>query len=163
MTNDLHLRRKLTLRAGGRQIVLVKRPVESIEHVLAKAFLWALYLPLYPDATVEPRWTDGRYRPDVLMLGRDGQPRFWAEAGRVGSEKLRKMLSRFPDTHLVISKWNVRLDMHESMLRDALEGVRRTAPVQLLSIPADAERFIAPDGTITITFDDVEVRSVEGE
>lgn len=162
MTNDLRLRRKLTLRAGGRQIVLVKREVESIEHVLAKAFLWALYLPAYPDAVIEPRWTDGRYRPDVVLLGRDQRPRFWAEAGRVGGEKLRKMVRRFPDTHIAISKWDVRLDPHEEILREALDGVERTAPVELIRIPADAERFIAGDGTITITFDDVEVRSVGG-
>ncbi len=53
MTEDLLLRRKWTLRAHGRQVVFVKKPVESSTHVVMKALLWALYLPQYPDLTVE--------------------------------------------------------------------------------------------------------------
>jgi hypothetical protein len=41
MTRDLLLRRKWTLRTGGRQLVLVKKPYESAEHLMMKALLWA--------------------------------------------------------------------------------------------------------------------------
>ena len=41
MSSDLLLRRKLTLRAHGEQVVFVKKSRESLEHVLMKAFLWA--------------------------------------------------------------------------------------------------------------------------
>jgi hypothetical protein len=73
--NDLYLRRKLTLRAHGEQVVFVKKKRERIEHVLMKAFLWALYLPEYPDLTVEIRVGD-RYKPDVVGLDERGQPTF---------------------------------------------------------------------------------------
>ncbi len=53
MTDELRLRRKWTFRAHGRQVVFVKEPVESTEHVVMKALLWALYLPDYPGLTVE--------------------------------------------------------------------------------------------------------------
>jgi hypothetical protein len=44
---------------------------------------WALYLPLYPNLSVEIGVGD-RYKPDVVALGEDGRPLFWAEAGQVG-------------------------------------------------------------------------------
>ena len=36
------------------------------------------------------------------------------------------------------------------MLRQALAGTRRTAPVELVNVPPDAARFIEADGTIAI-------------
>src|SRR4028119_470638 len=48
-----YLRRKLTVRAHGQSLVLVKRPIESAEHVIQKALLWARYLPQYSDLRVE--------------------------------------------------------------------------------------------------------------
>jgi hypothetical protein len=52
-TTDLVLRRKWTFKAHGKQVVFVRRPIESSEHVLMKALLWALYLPDYPSLSVE--------------------------------------------------------------------------------------------------------------
>ena len=74
MTLDLLLRRKWTLRAGDRQVVLIKKPYESTEHVVMKALLWALYLPDYPDLTVEVGVGD-RYKPDVVALDSHPPPR----------------------------------------------------------------------------------------
>jgi hypothetical protein len=88
VTDDLLLRRKWTLRAHGRQVVFVKKPVESSTHVLMKALLWALYLPAYPNLAVETGVGD-RYRPDVVALDAQGEPVFWGEAGDVTVAKIR--------------------------------------------------------------------------
>ena len=155
MAADLALRRKLTLRAHGRQVVLIKKPGETIEHVLMKAFLWALYLPAYPALAVEVPVGD-RYKPDVVGLADDGRPAFWGEAGRVSAEKYAALLRRFPATHVAVAKWGERLEPHAAIVRKALDGRPRRAPVELLGFPSDAGRFVGDDGAVTVTFDDVE-------
>lgn len=160
MRTDLLLRRKLTLRApapdGPQQVVFVKRQQEGIEHVLLKAFVWALYLPRYPGLTVEIPIGD-RYKPDVVQLDARGEPVFWGEAGKVGAGKIASLLRRYPDTHFAVAKWAVPLAPFEALVRAALDGRPRRAPVDLLRLPPDsAERFLAADGTITVSFDDIE-------
>jgi hypothetical protein len=150
-----HLRQKTTFRAHGRQVVLVKKPVERAEHVLMKALLWALYLPAYPEAAVEVSIGD-RYKPDVVQLGARGRPAFWAEAGKVGKDKIASLLRRFPETHFAIGKWAAPLAPFERLVRAGMNGTTRRAPFDLLAFPADADRFVLDDGTVTVTFDDVE-------
>jgi hypothetical protein len=153
--SDLELRRKLTLRAHGRQVVFVKRPIEHSRHVLMKAFIWALYLPDYPDLGVEIDIGD-RYKPDVVQLGGDGRPRFWGEAGEVGRDKIRSLARRFRDAHLCIARWDERLGPLAQIVSAALRDSRRAAPFDLLRIPSDAaERFIMPDGEIRIAHHDL--------
>jgi hypothetical protein len=102
MASDLLLRRKLTLRAAGpdgeeRQLVFAKKPGESLEHVLMKAMLWALYLPQYPEMLLEVP-IGGRYKPDLVQprpgLDPASGPLFWAEAGKVGQKKLERLATR---------------------------------------------------------------------
>ena len=156
--SELNLRRKLTVRAHGRTLVLVKRPVEKLEHRLMMALLWALYLPRYPDLRVDVP-IGSRYRPDLVQLDLSGRPIFWGEAGEVGLEKLRHLCARHRETHLVFAKWATNLDPVAALIGSALEGVRRTAPVELLGFDADAGRFFAPDGEVRVTPGDVERRS----
>ncbi len=155
---DLALRRKLTVRAHGTALVLVKRPVESIEHVLQKALLWALYLPHYPDVRVEvPLPVPSRYKPDLLALD-SGRPRFWGECGVVSLEKLNDLLSRYRDTHFVFSKWAVSIEPFAASIDRAYRGTLRRAPVELLRFPAHAGTWIGDDGTIAVVPDDIERR-----
>ena len=88
MMSDLPLRRKWTLRAHGNQVVLVKKPGESGEHVIMKALLWALYLPLYPDLTVEVPVGD-RYKPDLVSLDAQGRPADF-EPDRIDFERIHQ-------------------------------------------------------------------------
>ncbi len=156
--SDLQLRRKLTFRAHGASIVLVKRPVESIEHVLQKAFLWALYLPQYPDLRVEvPLPTPSRYKPDLLAV-REQRPIFWGECGVVSIEKLNDLLNRYRGTHFVFSKWAASLNPFAELIQRAQRGLRRGAPIELLGIPADAAEYIADDGSIRLEADQIERR-----
>ncbi len=155
MTEELLLRRKWTLRAHGRQVVFVKKPYESGTHVLTKALLWALYLPEYPDLTVEIGVGD-RYKPDVVALDEHGEPRFWGEAGEVGVAKIRSLARRYRDTHFAIAKWDTRLDPYIAIVEEALAGLHGRAAFDLLSFPADsAERFVGDDGVIRISRRDV--------
>ena len=151
-----HLRRKLTLRAHGEQVVFVKRAQERIEHVWMKAFLWALYLPDYPDVSVEVEVGD-KYKPDVVeMDSRRGRPRFWGEAGHVGPEKIEALVDRYPRTHLAIAKWARSLDAVRETVETAVHDVDRAAPVDLVRVPDDsAERVVDEKGRISISWDDV--------
>ncbi len=156
MTGELYLRRKWTLRAGDRQIVFIKKPHESTEHVVMKALLWALYLPDYPDLAVEVPVGD-RYKPDVVALDARGKPRFWGEAGEVSIAKIRSLTRRYRGTHLALARWDGRLEPIAAIVRDATRDLRRQAPVDLLNFPADsADRFIDDDGQIRIGWHAVE-------
>lgn len=156
MTLEQLLRRKWTLRANDRQVVLVKRPYESTEHVVMKALLWALYLPDYPDLTVEVSVGD-RYKPDVVALNGQGPPRFWGEAGEVSVAKIRALTRRYRSTHLALAKWDTRLEPIITVVTDAIAHLNRQAPVDLLSFPADsAERFMDDDGQIRIALHDLD-------
>ena len=151
---DLHLRRKLTFHAHGRTLVLVKRANEKIEHRLMMALLWALYLPRYPELRIDVP-IGARYRPDLVQLGLDGRPVFWAEAGVVGAEKLHLLCRRYRETHLVFAKWATNPQPFAAMIELALRGVRRPAPVELLGFDAGSARFVSDTGEIAIGFADV--------
>ena len=155
MTQELKLRRKWTFRAHGKQIVFIKKSFESEIHVLTKAFLWALFLPDYPDLLVEIQVGD-RFKPDLVQLDDDGKPMFWGEAGRVSLKKMRALVHRFRSTHLVFAKWNMNIEPFHAVIKKEIGSTRRMAPVDLISIPAGSdEHFIGRDGTIQIAFKDV--------
>jgi uncharacterized protein YaeQ len=156
MTHELLLPRKWTLRAGDRQVVLVKKPYESTEHVVMKALLWAIYLPDYPELAVEVPVGD-RYKPDVVALDAHGQVRFWGEAGDVGVAKIRSLARRYRGTHFALAKWNTRLEPVVAVVMDAMAGLERRATLDLLAFPADsAERFIDDHGQIRIVRQDLD-------
>jgi hypothetical protein len=157
---DLYLRRKLSFRAHGRTLVLVKRSNEKIEHRLMMALLWALYLPAYPDMRIDVP-IGVRYRPDLVQLDALGRPMLWGEAGEVGMEKLRLLCARYRDTHLVFAKWAINLQPFVGLLDSALADVRRRAPAELIGFDADAARFVDSTGQIAIGFGDVTRRRWE--
>jgi hypothetical protein len=108
MTQELKLRCKWILRAHGKQMIFIKKTFESDIHVFTKAFLWALFLPDYPNLFVEIQIGD-RFKPDLVQLDDDGKPLFWGEAGRVRPKKTKVLIHRFRFTHLVFAKWNMNL------------------------------------------------------
>lgn len=162
MPSEIRIPRKWALKAHGRQVVFVKGlNTESSEHVLMKAFIWALYLPQYPDLTVEVSIGD-RYKPDLVSLDERGRPRFWGEAGKVAVEKIRSLSRRYRDTHFVIAKWDHRLDPLAEIVSGALAKVERHAPFDLISFPPDSyQRFIDSEGGVHLTHQDIEWRRFE--
>ena len=156
MDRDLMIRRKWTLRAHGKQIVLVKRVNEQSRHVLMKAFLWALYLPVYSEIHVEVSIGD-RYKPDLVALDSQGRPTFWGEAGQLGVDKTRALLRRYRDTHFAIAKWNVPLHPFLDNMKKAITSIDRRSPLDLIRFPLDsATRFIKERGEICIEHDMLE-------
>jgi hypothetical protein len=156
MEEDLSIRRKWTLKAHGRQIVLVKRRNEKTSHVFMKAFLWALYLPRYPNITVEIRVGD-RFKPDVVSLGEDGAPEFWGEAGYLSSSKIRSLLRRYRNTHFAIAKWDTTLEPFVRIVTKALEDRGRNNRVDLINFPPDSiQRFVDERGRIRVKRDALE-------
>lgn len=104
------LRRKLTVRARGRTLILVKRREESGEHVVEMA------------------------------------PAFWREGALVGTAKPRDLLRRFPATHFAVSKWGTLLPTVVAQIDEALDGLRRSAPVELVGFPDAAAEWLDADG-----------------
>jgi len=153
--SDLHLRRKFTFLAHGQKAVFVKKPVESTEHVLMKAFLWALYLPQYPNLSIEVD-IGYRYKPDLVDIDSGGIPLFWGEAGRVGARKMHTLVSRYHSTHFVFAKWNARLTPYAKQIEKAAAVSSRRAPVDLISFPVDSgRRFIDHQGRLLLDLADV--------
>ena len=155
------LPRKWMLHAHGKRNVFVKSERESAEHVLMKIFIWALYLPQYPDLYVETRIGD-KYKPDVVQLGEplfDGtrEPIFWGESGQVSVKKIRSLARRYRETHFAIAKWDHNLAPYVAIVEEAVAGLDRRAPFDLIRIPPDsAERWIDAEGNVTLGFDDLE-------
>ncbi|MBW2406908.1 MAG: hypothetical protein JRE92_00815 [Deltaproteobacteria bacterium] len=155
MDPDLTLRRKYALKAHGRTVVLTKMAYEKHSHVMMKAFLWALYLPEYPDMLLE-RFVDDRYKPDVVVVDELGTFRFWGEAGRLYLNKIRSLIIRYRTTHFAIAKWDQSLDAYAKACKDAVAGLKRTRPIDLIHFSEDSpERFIDSDGEIHISHSDV--------
>ena len=159
MASDLALRRTLTVRHpdDGAKLVLVKKRGESAEHVWMKAALWVLYRPEYPGLRVEVAVGDA-FKPDLVALAPppgglaygDPEPAFWGEAGRVSERKWASLLRRFPDTHFALARWDERLGPHAETIRRALGGRPRRAPVDVVRVPADLDRWLEPDGTLAL-------------
>lgn len=157
MTSEFLLRRKWTLRAHGQQVVFIKKPIEHVHHVLMKAFLWALYLPQYPNLKVEVSIGD-RYKPDVVALpaASHSGPLFWGEAGQVSPEKITSLGRRYRQTHFALAKWGANLYPVEHLVTAALTGIDRQAPFDILCFPKDsADRFIDERGNITLSRNDI--------
>jgi hypothetical protein len=55
-----------------------------------------------------------------------------------------------------LAKWDTRLDPLMEIVEEALSGLDRQAPFDLLSFPSDsAQRFIDDRGQLQLTFDDI--------
>ena len=166
--SDPIIPRKWMLRAHGQHNLFVWGRRERSVHTLMKAFIWALYLPEYPNMSVEVRIGD-RYKPDVVAYAGDAiapsgvftvteSPLFWGEAGQVGRDKIYATVRKYRDTHFAIAKWNMPLRPSVQLVEGALKGVNRSAPFDLINIPPDsASRFIdAESGEITLSHADLE-------
>jgi len=146
---------KRTYRAGGQRTVIAFGPRESPEHVIGKILLWGLYAPVYPRLIVEMP-LGLRYKPDVVSFDPFGQPQFWGESGHVAQSKLRDLVKQHRLTHFAWMPFAGQIRDHAALVRKAVNGVRRSAPFDVIAHPPDGlVRFVQPDGTVTITFNDV--------
>lgn len=161
MPSPILSRRKWKLYAHDQHIVVVNGTREKFTHPLMKALLWALYMPDYPNISIELRIGD-KYKPDVVAFEngaelRGSPPVFWGEAGQVGTDKIKSIARRYPDTHFAIAKWNTNLRHYSTLLEGILAGIKRNASFDLMSMPEDTLDCIDDDGRISITFDAVKL------
>jgi hypothetical protein len=155
MDKDLLLKGKYTFRVGRRKLITVKKPAESMRHVVMKALLWALYLPDYPRMRVEVP-IGFKYKPDLVETGSCG-PRFWAEAGSVGTQKLRRIFKRFPQAHFALAAWGRPMGPLKVRVVRHIRGLTRKAPIDVIVFPDGSDsRFIDEHGSIRIVHDDLE-------
>ena len=162
-------RSRVVFQAAGLQLPFLKARGESKEHLLMKALLWSLMVDT--EMNVECELDIGhRYKPDVVALSGDGQPRWWGECGSVSAEKLSVLREAFPSTRITVCKWgHSDLSGYAAQLRQALPAVRVDAngapigaPIDLVSFPVDSvERFVANDGALSVTWECVDTMEVE--
>lgn len=152
----------LRLSAHGTPLHLDKNPGESVEHLVLKAFMWALVLPTHPNAQCELD-LGLRYRPDVVSLDAatgSSTPLFWGECGSVKPRKLKALAEAFPSTAFAVAKWG-RSDLrgYAANLRTELDlPADRAAPFELLNFPSTSiDDFLSDDGEIAIGFDDLTI------
>lgn len=141
------LRRKLTLTLHGRKIILIKKAQESLEHVLGKASILAIYGTTYPEMQVEVPAGD-RYKPDLLATNEKGEPVFWAEVGTVKRKKIEKLLRRYPETHFVFARHRLDPAPFIKLVRNAATAVQRDSlrPVEVIGLPPKKERYLTDEG-----------------
>jgi hypothetical protein len=158
MNSSLQLRQKFTFQAYDRKVVFIKKPMESIHHVIMKALLWALYLPTYPHLVIE-MGVGSRYKPDLAEIDSNGRPLFWGEAGRLSNRKMRTLLTRYRRTHFAFARWGTALAPFENRISKAVPKSARKAPADLIIFPEDSDkRFISANGRIELHFSDVLLR-----
>uniref|UniRef100_A0A7S3VZN6 Uncharacterized protein n=1 Tax=Strombidinopsis acuminata TaxID=141414 RepID=A0A7S3VZN6_9SPIT len=156
-----------TLSCAGQSASLHKARGESVEHVLLKALVWAMYLPIYPTAICEDSpiarlkvaGSSLRYHPDVYAANSNApanSPLWWAECGSVSVPKLRELAEAYPSTSFTVAKW-ARSDLRgyaTSLCRDLPASCAER--FEVVSFPADApERFINEEGQVSVGFDDL--------
>jgi hypothetical protein len=101
--------------------------------------------------------TAGRHadKYDLVVLGA-GTPLFWAEAGRVGDQKLKRVIHRFPRTHFAFAVWGSWLSSMTARVQRQSRGVHRLAAIDVIASPEySAARFIGPRGTIRVHHSDL--------
>ena len=148
-----NLKRKWSFRIHGKKQILIKRAEEKETHVLMKIFLAKLYARSYYDIKIEVRYpAERRYKPDLLATDDQGNAIFWGECGEVGLGKIRTLLSRYRDTHLSFSKWNIKPGPFESIIEKSLEKLskKRSAPVDFINFTEAQRDAVAADGEVMV-------------
>ena len=155
------------------EIPILKKKAETLQHVLGKGLIWALYREKYPNIFIEQNIGEKRL-PDVVAFQGMGQtedlqtgefeskkckPCFWGESGQMSLAKAAEIASQYPDTHFCHLRWGVNMEETTRALRYKLNPIldRRTAPFEygVLRNGADPKNFVDEDGIIRISRDDV--------
>jgi len=162
---------------GREKLLLEKRKGESLQHVLQKGLLWALYVEHFPNLLVEPTedvvdridpeqpgldYSFSRYWPDLVALDTSGRVVFWGECGKTALEKIRALSQLLPGATVAVSKWDVHLPGFAAMVSKELEDVPAEYKMVLFSFPQKAlNDYFRDDGTIVVTSDDSAIQVSE--
>ena len=172
---DVPKKKKLQLKlsAGGVTKVLLKKRMETLQHVLTKAVLWKLFTNDYPNIEIEHDIGDPNYLPDVISLSNDEakRPLFWGESGRMKVHKAVDLMQRYPDTHIVHCRWGIDIEtfsrplidyLQEQYDADMLDLSGRKGKFTFCSLPLDVWRFVDEEsGEIIVTTNDLEWKELD--
>jgi len=143
------------VRVGDDAQLITKKSGETLQHVLVKALIWALYHEDYPGIEIERDIGDEKLPDCVALAGQE--PLFWGESGRMSSAKAVDIATRFPATHFVNVRWAVDLDDFTTPLLRALRAadVTRSAPFEFAVVTKNPLDFVDESGHIRISREDL--------
>ncbi|KAG7356181.1 hypothetical protein IV203_000867 [Nitzschia inconspicua] len=163
-----------TTTATAVTMLLEKKRMESLQHVLTKAVLWKLFYDDYDRMDIECDIGDPDYLPDVVgWNGMEPLPLFWGESGRMKPHKALDLMQRYPHARIVHCRWGMEIDtfarpMLEFLLQQHEEG-RLDHPgnwwhgtFTFASLPQDVWRFFDEEtGEISVTKEDLEWKDLD--
>ena len=123
------IRADLRVNDDNRNLVLVAIENETPAHLGLKL---AAYLSFWEqDLTLEasakhPALAGSAFRPDLLGTGIGGQVTHWIECGRTSSNKIEKVLRKWPDAALIVFKESefVARQFRREVLKEMPRGER---------------------------------------
>ena len=150
------------------EVGICKKKAESLQHVLGKGLIWAMYRGQYPNIFVEADIGDKRL-PDVVAFEKESMddnssfeslriPIFWGESGRMSPQKAAEIAMKFPNTHFCHLRWGVDLEQCSTQLGYALRPTLkyRAAPFEFGVLKGDPRQYVDEDGNISISRDDAD-------
>lgn len=111
---------------AGKKIKLWQRPGESYEHILMKALGYTMFVIEYPDLEIEIK-VNLRYKPDLIVSGRDRSYKFWGECGANSLRKTAWILKHTRTEKLVLFKIGQNTEQIVKQLREVIPGKYRQA------------------------------------
>lgn len=115
----------LNLTANGVTKTLLKKRMETLQHVLTKAMIWKLFMDDYPNLEIELDIGDPDYLPDVVGTTtttlNHTEISFWGESGRMKVHKALDLMRRYPRAHIVHCRWGIDVESYMGPFVEYLE------------------------------------------
>lgn len=160
--------------ANFAEVRIFKKKAETLQHVIGKGLIWAMFREQYPNIHVEADIGDKRL-PDVVAFDKSVSfvdeidngtsrervtssiPLFWGESGRMSPQKAAEIAHKFPDTHFCHLRWGVDIEQCTTELDYALQPILqyRTAPFEFGVLYGDPREYVDEGGNVTICKQDV--------
>lgn len=125
----------LLIKGKRKRLILVKAVSEQRDHVVMKLLSYLFFYT--PGLQVEVD-IGTHYKPDLILLGPDGQPELWIDCGYVSVVKGEALARKLRHSKVVIVKAN----LHEATaFRNLL--IKRGAVIERLQFLCFEDRFIS--------------------
>jgi hypothetical protein len=163
----------LNLTANGVTKTLLKKRMETLQHVLTKAMIWKLFMDDYPNLEIELNIGDPDYLPDVVgtttTTSNHTEISFWGESGRMKVHKALDLMRRYPSAHIVHCRWGIEVESYMGPFIEYLETELYDEDTSwwrgkfsFASLPLKVWEFIDEDtGTILIERSDLEWQELD--
>ncbi|HOX23446.1 MAG TPA: hypothetical protein PLL10_08280 [Elusimicrobiales bacterium] len=141
----MYLRCDLNINGGRKNLLIVPRHDETVEHSALKLACAILFWEreLILDATVNhPALSNCPFVPDMMALDDSGAISFWGECGNTSLNKLDKVIKKVPGARIVVLRESPD---DARQMRTALSGqTKKHQRVEILAWPKpEFERWLA--------------------